>query len=130
MQLACNRGAGANVCAPDVCKTPPPPVVGHPEPYTNYGWNCTAVPFSPTVFICMLNALHVRSVMPKTTGDEKGIFGPGPMRRGAFTAGVPGVFVDGIPAVSLTCPATGNQANAAGAALIPSAVNVYYNYAP
>src|SRR5262249_34980436 len=31
--------------------------------------------------------------------------------------------------VNLTCPATGNAENAAGAALVPSVVNVFYTYA-
>ncbi len=129
MLPACNRGAGANLCAPDVCKTPPPLVVGHPQPYTNRAAHNIAVPFSPVVFICGLNALHLMSKSPVTTGDEKGIFGPGPMRVGAFVEGNPIVFVDGIAAVNQTCPASGNQANAQGAALVPDAVNVFYTHA-
>jgi carboxyl-terminal processing protease len=126
---ACNKGSGANICAPDVCKTPPPPVVGRPVPYTNRSAHAIAVPFSPTTFLCMLPALHLMSKIPVTTGDEPGIFGPGPKRVGAFIEGNPNVFVDMIPAVNLTCAATGNAANATGAALVPDAVNVFYNLA-
>jgi carboxyl-terminal processing protease len=129
MLPACNRGVGANLCAPDVCKTPPPPVVGHPQPYVNRAAHAIAVPFSPTTFICGLPALHLLSKSPVTTGDEPGIFGPGPMRVGAFVVGNPIVFVDGIPGVNLTCVASGNQANAMGAALVPDAVNVFYTLA-
>src|ERR1700733_14288745 len=129
MLPAAHRGVGENLCFPDVCKTPPPPVIGHPQPYVNVAAPALGVPFSPTVFICMVNALHVMSKVPVTTGDEPGIFGPGPKRVGAFVAGNPIVSVDMLPAVNLTCPATGNGANAAGAALVPDAVNVFYTHA-
>jgi carboxyl-terminal processing protease len=128
MLPACNRGVGANICAPDVCKTPPPPP-GVPVPYTNMSAHAIAVPFSPTTFICMLPALHLMSMSPLTTGDEPGVGGPGPKLVGAFIEGNPNVFVDMIPAVNLTCAATGNAANATGAALVPDAVNVFYNLA-
>src|SRR5579864_4399695 len=126
MLPACNRGSGANLAYADVCKTPPPPVIGRPVPYTNRGAHAIAVPFSPFVFVCMLPALHLMSKVPVTTGDDAGIFGPGPKRLSAFVAGNPLVYVDMIPATNLTCPSTGNASNATTGALVPDVVNVFY----
>jgi carboxyl-terminal processing protease len=122
MLPAANRGAGANICAPDVCTT----VSGSPAPFVNVGAHAMAVPFSPVVFVCMMNALNLVSEIPATTGDEPGVLGPGPKLAGAFVAGNPIVNVDGLPAINLTCPATGNAGNAVGASLVPDAVNVFY----
>lgn len=125
MLPAGNRGAGANICAPDVCIT----AARVPVPFVNMGPHATAVGFSTTTFVCMLPALHIGSTIPKTTGDEAGVLGPGPSRIGVFLVGNPTVAIDMIPAVNLTCPAMGNAGNARGAALIPSVVNVFYNHA-
>lgn len=124
MLPAANRGVGQNICAPDVCLTPPPPP--KPIPYTNIGMHSMAVNFSPNIYICALNALHIQSIIPTTLGDQPGIFGPGPMRVGQFQVGNPIVMVNMIPGVNLTCPATGNAMNAAGASIVPDVVNVFY----
>src|SRR5262249_23331515 len=129
MLRAANRGEGENICAPDVCRTPPPNPPGIPRPYRNKGAHSQAENFSPNVFVCSMNALHIMSKIPSTTGDEPGILGPGPMREGAFQVGNPIVRVNMIPGVNMTCPATGNKANAKGAALVPDTVNVFYTYA-
>jgi carboxyl-terminal processing protease len=131
MLPANNRGPGANLCAPDVCFTPPPPVKnkGRPVPYVDRANHSQAVPFSPTVRICGLNALYVTSQVPVTTGDDAGVNGPGPKRVGKFTSGNPIVKVDGIPGTNLTSPATGNAGNASGAALVPDQIIVRYTRA-
>jgi carboxyl-terminal processing protease len=125
MLPAANRGAGANLCAPDVCTT----AGGAPAPFVNDAAHAMAVPFSPVVFVSMMNALNLLSEIPLTTGDEPGVLGPGPMLAGAFVTGNPVVNVDGVPAVNLTCVATGNAGNAVGAALVPDVVNVFYCHA-
>jgi carboxyl-terminal processing protease len=127
MLPAANRGEGANLCEPDVCLTPPPP--GVPVPYVNEALHCLAVPFSATTYVCMMNALFLSSEIPVTLGDDAGVLGPGPKRVGAFVEGNPIVFVDMEPAINLTCAATGNAANAEGAALVPGPVNVFYCHA-
>jgi carboxyl-terminal processing protease len=49
---------------------------------------------------------------------------------GAFTMGNPVVSIEGLPAINLLCPTTGNNANdGLGAVLVPDAVNVFYTYA-
>ena len=127
MLPASNRGVGMNMGFPDVCNTPTPagPV---PIPYPNIGMNAQAAPFSPGVKICMVNALNMGSKIPMTSGDEAGSASPikGP---GAYTMGSPNVNIDGMPAITLTCPTTGNSMNnALGAVLVPSAVNVFFSY--
>ncbi|MBK8259370.1 MAG: DUF4150 domain-containing protein [Polyangiaceae bacterium] len=126
MLPAANKGVGLNICAPDVCRTPPPP--GIPIPYVNFGAHAIAVPFSPVVFVCALPALNVSAKIPKTFGDEPGVLHPVFMRVGTFVMGCPNVFVDNLPAIHLTLPTTGNAMNApVGAHLVPNVVNVFYN---
>ena len=69
MLPASNRGAGMNVGFPDVCLTPaaPSPI---PIPYPNFAMNAQAAPFATSVFISMMNALNMASMIPVTTGDE------------------------------------------------------------
>lgn len=128
MLPAAHRGAGQNVCFPDVCLTPPAP--GVPVPYPNFGMHAMAVPFSPTVMICGLPALNLSAKIPITTGDEAGTLHRTIKGQGTFVAGSPTVMVDGLPAINLTAPTTGNAMNAPkGEHLIPNAVNVFYNLA-
>jgi carboxyl-terminal processing protease len=130
MLPASNRGAGLNLGFPDVCATPTPggPV---PVPYPNVALNAQAAPFSPTVRICMMNALNLASRIPITSGDEAGTAQPVIKGQGAYTMGSPNVNIDGMPAITLTCPTTGNDMNnAAGAVVVPSLVNVFFSYLP
>lgn len=128
MLPAANRGAGQNICAPDVCLTPPSP--GVPIPYVNIALHAQAVLTSPTVSVCMLPALTIASIIPTTQGDEPGTLHPVTTEVGTFVTGNPIVFIDNLPAINLTCLATGNAMNApSGAHLVPDAVNVFYTYA-
>jgi carboxyl-terminal processing protease len=130
MLPASNRGAGGTVGFPDVCLTPavPAPI---PVPYPNLGLNAMAAPFSPNVLITGMPALNLMSMIPMTSGDEGGVAHPmikGPAR---FTMGNPIVKVNYLPAISLTCPTTGNNMNnPLGAVLVPSITNVFLTASP
>lgn len=126
MLPASNKGAGMNVGFPDVCLTPPVPV---PVPYPNLAMNAMAAPFAATVKVSMVNALTMGSQIPMTSGDEAGAASPikGPSR---YTMGNPIVSIEGLPAINLLCPTTGNNVNnALGAVLVPSVTNVFFTYA-
>jgi carboxyl-terminal processing protease len=129
MLPAANRGAGGNICAPDVCLTLVG-IVPVPIPYVNVALNMQAATFSAIVKFTMMPALNLASIIAMSMGDEPGtlhwtIKGPG-----TFTMGNPVVFVEKMPAINLTCLAAGNRMNAPmGAALIPSATNVMLTYA-
>ena len=126
MMPSANRGAGLNLCAPDVCRTPPPP--GVPIPYPNFAPHCLGVPFSPKVNLCMLPALNIATKVPVTFGDDPGVLHPLHKDPGLFPVGAPNIFIDMIPAVHLTLPTTGNAMNApVGAHIIPNVVNVFFN---
>ncbi len=129
MLPASNRGAGMNIGFPDVCNT----IVGPatvPIPYPNFAMNIQAAPFSPTVKVSMMPALNMGSKIPMTMGDEAGTAHPTIKGMGSYTMGNPIVFIDGMPAINLTCPTTGNNMNnPLGAVLVPSAVNVLYCWA-
>lgn len=127
MLPASNRGVGTNIGFPDVCLTPPTP---SPVPYVNLGAHATAAPFAPTVFVGMMNALNLGSVIPLTTGDEAGTAHPTVMGAGTFTMGNPIVQIDGLPGINLLCPTTGNNVNdGLGAVVVPSVANVFYTLA-
>jgi carboxyl-terminal processing protease len=115
-----------NIGFPDVCLTPAGPAVV-PIPYPNLAMNAQAAPFSPVVKVTMVSALNLGSKIPMTSGDEAGSAHPLVKQMGAYTMGNPIVFIDKLPAVHLTCPTTGNgMNNGLGAALVPSATNVFY----
>lgn len=127
MLPASNKGVGMNVGFPDVCVTPVGPVPT-PIPYPNMALNATAVPFAMTVFLSFVNALNMGAQMPMTLGDQAGTLSPF-MGPGRYTMGNPVVNVEGLPAISLLCPTTGNNmVNALGAVLVPSITNVFYSY--
>ncbi|MDI1480867.1 S41 family peptidase [Polyangium sp. y55x31] len=129
MLPASNRGVGMNFGFPDVCLTPTP-VGPVPIPYPNIAMNAQASVFSPIVKVSGVHALNLGSMIAMTSGDEAGtahwtVKGPG-----KYIMGNPIVFVDKMPAISLTCPTMGNTGNnALGAVVVPSAVNVFYTYA-
>lgn len=128
MLPASNRGVGMNLGFPDVCVTPVGPVPT-PIPYPNMAMNATAVPFAITLYLSFVNALNMGSTMPMTLGDQPGTLSPF-MGPGRYTMGNPIVNVEGLPAINLLCPTTGNNmVNALGAVVVPSVTNVFYSYA-
>jgi carboxyl-terminal processing protease len=130
MLPASNRSSGINIGFPDVCLTPAGPAVV-PIPYPNLGMHAMAAPFAATVVVTGMNALNQGSMIPMTTGDEGGVAHPTIKGPGMFTMGNPVVSVEGLPAINLLCPTTGNNMNdGLGAVLVPDAVNVFYTYAP
>jgi len=128
MMPASNRGVGTNMGFPDPCLTPTPVPV--PIPYPNVGLNMQAMPFSPIVRICMMSALNTMSKITMTSGMEGGVSHPLLKGMGSYTMGNPIVSIDKMPAINLLCPTTGNNYNnPAGAAVVPSLVNVFFTYA-
>ncbi|HTN91041.1 MAG TPA: S41 family peptidase [Sorangium sp.] len=129
MLPASNNGAGMSIGFPDVCLTPVGPVVV-PIPYPNFALNAMAVNFSVKVKVAMMNALNLGTTIPMTFGMEPGVAHPLYMDVGAYVTGNSKVIIEGLPAINLTCPTTGNAGNnAVGAVLVPSAVNVFYTCA-
>ena len=124
MLPASNRGVGMNIGFPDICLTPAAPVP-IPIPYPNMAMNAMAVPFALKVMMSMMNSLNRGSKIPMTMGDEPGCANPLFKQMGMFTMGNPKVLVEGLPAVSLTMPTTGNMCNdPSGLAAVPSVTNV------
>jgi carboxyl-terminal processing protease len=124
MLPACNRGAGANIHAPDKCATPP---LAELIPYVNVALNITSVLFVPTVFVTGLPAHNLLTMLATSSGDEAGSLHWTRMGWSKYVVGNPVVFVGMIPGETLTCPAVGNKANAPrGMCVVPSAVNVVY----
>ncbi|WP_437967054.1 S41 family peptidase [Sorangium sp. So ce260] len=129
MLPASNNGAGMSIGFPDVCLTPVGPVLV-PIPYPNFALNAMAVNFSVKVKVSMMNALNLGTTIPMTFGMEPGVAHPLYMDVGAYVTGNSKVIIEGLPAINLTCPTTGNAGNnAVGAVLVPSAVNVFYTCA-
>ncbi|MFO0550165.1 MAG: S41 family peptidase [Polyangiaceae bacterium] len=125
MLPASNRGAGMNIGFPDICLVPaaPAPI---PTPFPNMAMNAQAVPFAITVWISMMNALSLISMIPMTSGDEAGSASP-IKGAGRYTIGNIIVFIELMPGICLLCPTTGNNMiNALGAVLVPSIVTVFY----
>src|SRR5690606_41681061 len=98
-----------------------------PVPYPSIGMNCQARGCAPNVKVSGMHALNLGSRIPMTMGDEAGVAHPTKKGGGAYTMGNPIVSINKLPAINLTCPASGNNMNAPlGAVLVPSAVNVLY----
>jgi carboxyl-terminal processing protease len=126
MLIAQNKGAGANIGGPDVCLVPP----GIPVPFINFAFNAMAVAFCPNILLSFIPALNKGSKIPITTGDDPGTLGPGPKRVGEFVMGAYKIFLNGLQAINITSPTTGNSKNdGMGQATIPSATNVFWLYA-
>lgn len=124
MLPASNRGAGQNMCFPDVCNTPVGPATV-PIPYPNIAMNAQAVGFSMTTKWSGVNALNMGSQIPMTMGDEAGVAHPTIKGAARYTMGSPVVMVDKMPAIHLTCLTNGNNMNApVGSVLVPSVTNV------
>jgi carboxyl-terminal processing protease len=128
MLPASNKGVGMNTGFPDVCRTMigPAPV---PIPYPNIGMNAVAAPFSPNIFLTMMPALNMGSLIPMTSGDEPGAANVIFKMVGGWKMGNPKVLANCLPAINLTCQSYGNMMNnAVGAALVPSVTNVLLTY--
>lgn len=126
MLPAANRGAGQSFAFPDVCNTP----LGFatlPIPYPNIALNAQASGFSTVVKVAMVNALHVASHIPMSSGDEAASLHATVKGAARYTTGHPTVMVEMMPAVMLTALTSGNNMNApAGAVVVPSTTNVLY----
>jgi carboxyl-terminal processing protease len=119
-----------NMGFPDVCLTPaaPSPV---PIPYPNMANHAMASPFCSTILLSMMPALNTGSQIPMTSGDEAGTANPMFKQAGTFTMGSSKVFLQGMPAITLTCQTTGNNMNnPVGMVSVPSSTNVLYTQAP
>ena len=80
-----------------------------------------AVPFCPTILLSMVPAINMGSMIPMTMGDDPGVANPMFMQMGTFTMGNPKVFLQGLPAITMTCATTGNNMNnAVGLVSVPS----------
>ena len=129
MLPASNKGVGMNMGFPDVCLTPAGPVPV-PIPYPNMAMNAMAVPFCPTILLSCMPALNMGSIIPMTLGDQPGVANPLFMQMGMYTMGNPKIVLQGLPAINLTCPTTGNAMNnPVGAVLVPSVTNVFFTRA-
>jgi carboxyl-terminal processing protease len=118
-----------NMGFPDVCLTPsfPAPI---PIPYPNMGMHAMAAPFCPTILNMMMPALNMGSIIPLTLGDQPGVAHPMFMQMGMFTMGSPKVILQGMPAITLTSPTSGNNMNnPLGAVLVPGAPTILYGHA-
>ncbi|HEY4120499.1 MAG TPA: PAAR-like domain-containing protein [Byssovorax sp.] len=126
MLPASNSGVGMNIGLPDVCLTPSGPAVV-PVPYPNVALNAQAVGASPNVILTGCPALNLGSVIPMTSGDEAGVAHPTIKGASTFTTGNTSVLVNGLPAIDLTAPTTGNNMNdGLGMQAVPSVTNVFY----
>jgi hypothetical protein len=122
---------GMNLAAPDVCRTPAPPIPSPiPIPYPNTSMVCTGVPAAYTIFISGGPAHNMETSPPVSLGDNAGVAGGmvsqvdmGPTRQllGSFT-----VLYDGMPATKLTSMTgqNGTPPNTVGMTTVPSQVTV------
>ena len=122
---------GLLMAAPDVCKTPMPPV-GQPVPipYPNTAQPMLASPFAANVLVSAMPAVHQQSVIPMSNGNEAGVAGGmasavivGPAR---FTTASVKVHVGSMPVVRLTdtTAQNGMSQNAVGTVVTPSQTKV------
>jgi carboxyl-terminal processing protease len=90
-----------------------------------------AVASCPTILLTALPALNMGSIIPMTSGMEPGVAHPLYKMAGMFVMGVPGVLLNGLPAVTLTSPTMGNAGNnPVGVVVASSVVNVLFARAP
>jgi carboxyl-terminal processing protease len=70
------------------------------------------------------------SMIPMTLGDQPGVANPLFMQMGRYTMGNPKVLLEALPAITLTCPTTGNMMNnPIGLVAVPSVTNVFFTRA-
>ncbi len=126
MLPASNRAAGQNMGFPDVCNTPVGPATA-PIPYPNIAMHAQAQNYSQFVKVSMVNALNMGSQISMTSGDEGGVAHWTTKGTGMFTMGSPVVFIDRLPAITLTSTTMGNKGNnPVGMVAVPGAVNVLF----
>jgi len=106
--------AGGDVFgAPDVCLTPDP-LSGAPAPvpYPNQSSLAIAAGAAPNVFIEVMPAVTLTSVLPASTGDEPGVMGGVASKvilgQARFMQASSKVFAAGAPVVYLGCATAQN----------------------
>jgi hypothetical protein len=106
--------AGGDVFgAPDACLTPDPASgTSAPIPYPNQSSLAIAEGAAPNVFIEVMPAVTLTSVLPSSTGDEPGVLGgvvsKVTMGQARFTQASSKVFAAGSPVVYLGCSTAQN----------------------
>lgn len=130
--FASTKGGGLCMAAPDVCKTPAPPIPSPiPIPYPNMAQLTMANDTSSKVKIVNMEAVTLKSKIPSSNGDEAGVAGGvvSGMNLGEvkFTMGSTMVKIEGQPAIKATSPSAHNGSNAnmpAGMQTVPSQFKV------
>ena len=127
---ASSKGGGQCLGVPDVCKTPSP-VGPIPIPYPNTGMLMQAQNTSTKVKFVGMEAVTLKSKIPRSMGDEAGVAGGVVsgmnMGEASFKKGSSKVKVEGQPVVHLTSVSSHNGTNAnmpAGAQIVPSQIKV------
>lgn len=131
MPIATTAG-GEVFGAPDACVTPDPTTAAPaPVPYANRASLAIAEGTAPNVFIEVMPAVTLTSVVPRSAGDEPGVLGGviskvtnGPAR---FTQGSSKVFAAGSPVVFTGCASVQNGAvpNTTGALVVVAQGKVF-----
>ena len=130
MMPASSKGGGQCFAMPDVCNTPTPagPV---PIPYPNFGMLNQATKTSKKVKLVGMEAVTLKSEIPRSMGDEAGtsggIMSGRNMDKVTFKKGSSKVKVEGQPLIHLTSMSAHNGMNAnnpAGAQIAPSQTKV------
>ncbi len=130
--FAATKGGGMCMAAPDVCKTPAPPIPSPiPIPYPNAAQLTMANNTSTKVKIVNMEAVTLKSKIPSSNGDEAGVAGGvvSGMNLGEvkFTMGSTMVKIEGQPAIKASSPSAHNGSNAnmpAGMQTVPSQFKV------
>ena len=130
--FAATKGGGMCMAAPDVCKTPAPPIPSPiPIPYPNAAQLTMATDTSTKVKFVSMEAVTLKSKIPSSNGDEAGVAGGvvSGMNLGEvkFTMGSTMVKIEGQPAIRATSTTAQNGSNAnmpAGFQTVPSQSNV------
>ena len=127
---ASSKGGGQCFGMPDVCKTPSP-VGPIPVPYPNTGMLMQATKTSKKVKLVGMEAVMLKSEIPRSMGDEAGVAGGiisgANMDKVTFKKGSSKVKVEGQPIIHLTSISAHNGMNAnmpAGAQIVPSQIKV------
>ena len=126
------KGGGNCLGAPDVCKTPAPPVPSPvPIPYPNTGMLMTATKTSAKVKFFNSEVVTLKSEIPSSNGDEAGVAGGlvsgKNMDKCMFKKGSLSVQIEGQPCIMLTSISSHNGMNAnmpAGCVIAPSQTKV------
>lgn len=125
------KASGQGFAMPDVCLTPAPPAPPVPIPYPNMAMVNQASKTSTKVKVCGKPACHLKTEVPRSSGDEPGLNGgvvsAMKMSKMTYKVGTGKVLVEGQKAVYLTSMTGHNGANAnmpAGAQIAPSQAKV------